>query len=62
MLDESTTMIKSETLASAKNVIVVARVSKSGQANAQPGDLEGISVPVDVNAIGVRITIDREIQ
>ncbi len=62
VLDESTTMIKSETLASAKNVIVVARVSKSGQANAQPGDLEGISVPVDVNAIGVRITIDREIQ
>lgn len=47
-------------LSSAKRVFVGARVSKSGQAIAQPGDLEGDAGVVDVNAAApVKIEIDK---
>jgi len=38
---------------------VGARISKSGSATPQPGDLEGLSQPVANNASGVKITIDK---
>jgi cytochrome c-type biogenesis protein CcmH len=45
------------TLSSAPEVIVVARVSKSGMANAQNGDLEGMSAPVKKGTKAIAISI-----
>ncbi len=45
------------TLSSAPEVIVVARVSKSGMANAQNGDLEGVSAPVKKGTKSIAISI-----
>ena len=45
------------TLSSAPEVIVVARVSKSGMANAQNGDLEGVSAPVKKGTKAIAISI-----
>ena len=44
-------------LAAAQQVIVGARVSKSGQAMPQPGDLEGFSPAVPVGKTGVQVEI-----
>lgn len=58
-LDDSLAMGPGTGLSSASRVIVVARVSRSGQAIPQPGDLEGQAGPVDVGARGVRVEISR---
>lgn len=42
-----------------ERVVVAARVAKGGDATARPGDLEGASEPVAVDATGVRLLIDR---
>jgi len=39
-------------------VVVVARVSRSGSATPQPGDLQGATAPVANNASGVSVVID----
>ncbi len=39
-------------------VIVGARVSRSGNATPQSGDLQGLSRPVKVGAAGVAVVID----
>jgi cytochrome c-type biogenesis protein CcmH len=44
-------------LSSAKTVIVGARISKSGNATPQPGDLEGYSPPVAVGQANVKVEI-----
>lgn len=44
-LDDSMYMIENLTLSSAQNVIVGARLSRSGQATAQPGDIQAVSEP-----------------
>lgn len=59
-LDDAQAMNPAATLSAAGRVIVAARVSRSGQAAPQPGDLEGVSAPVAVGASGLRIVIDRE--
>jgi cytochrome c-type biogenesis protein CcmH len=46
-------------LSTANEVIVEARLSRSGNALAQPGDLFGKSAPVKPGATGLRITIDQ---
>jgi cytochrome c-type biogenesis protein CcmH len=46
------------TLSAHPRVVVTARVSKSGGATPQPGDLQGASVPVANDASGVDVTID----
>ncbi|QNK00801.1 tetratricopeptide repeat protein [Dyella telluris] len=47
-------------LSSASRVFVGARISKSGQAIAQPGDLEGDAGVVDVNThVPIKISIDK---
>jgi hypothetical protein len=46
-------------LSRAPEVIVVARVSKSGMADVQDGDLEGVSAPVASGTKAVSINIDK---
>jgi cytochrome c-type biogenesis protein CcmH len=41
-------------------VVIVARLSKSGQAMPQSGDLEGMSQPVKPGVDGISVVIDRE--
>jgi cytochrome c-type biogenesis protein CcmH len=56
-LDDSIAMSPASLLSTAGRVVVGARISKSGQAMPQPGDLEGLSAPVTVGASGVDIAI-----
>jgi len=42
-------------------VIVGARISKSGNATPQPGDLQGLSAVVGNTAQGVAILVDTEL-
>lgn len=59
-LDESQAMMPQLTLATFDQVTVGARISRSGQPTAQPGDLEGESDPVPTDSEQtVQITIDR---
>jgi cytochrome c-type biogenesis protein CcmH len=59
--DDSTSMMPSRKLSDAGMVVIVARISKSGQAMPQRGDLEGMSQPVKPGAGGVTVVIDHEI-
>lgn len=59
-LDESMGMIQGMSLAQFPRVVIGARISKSGNAAPQPGDLEGLSAALDWRAAGkVEIVIDR---
>ncbi|MDZ7584583.1 MAG: c-type cytochrome biogenesis protein CcmI [Thiobacillus sp.] len=58
-LDDSMAMNPGNTLSRHKQVMLVARVSKSGNPTAQPGDLEGVVANVKVGATGVKIMIDQ---
>ena len=58
-LDDSMAMSPDAKLSAFPNVIVGARISKSGNAPAASGDLEGLSPPVKLGATNVAITIDR---
>jgi len=50
----------SRKLSGAGTVVIVARLSKSGQAMPQSGDLEGTSQPVSSGLDGITVVIDRE--
>ena len=56
-LDDSMAMSPAARLSSAQQVVVAVRISKSGQALAQPGDLQGQSAPVAPGESGLRIEI-----
>ena len=43
-------------------MIVGARISKSGGALAQPGDLQGLSAPVNLGATGVTVEIGQVVE
>ena len=60
-LDDSQAMTDM-TLSSANRVVVVARVSRTGQAMPAPGDLEGQSATVSTGTQDLEIVIDREIR
>jgi cytochrome c-type biogenesis protein CcmH len=60
LLDDSTSPMPSRKLSSAGPVVIVARLSKSGQAMPQSGDLEGTSQPIQSGGDGITIVIDRE--
>jgi cytochrome c-type biogenesis protein CcmH len=60
-LDDSMAMSPAAKLSDHPRVVIGARVSKSGKPVAQPGDLEGLSAPVDARARGVTVVIDREV-
>jgi len=57
-LDDAMSMAGAK-LSTANEVIVEARLSHTGNALAQPGDLFGKSAPVKPGATGLRITIDQ---
>jgi cytochrome c-type biogenesis protein CcmH len=57
-LDDSASMIPGRTLSSARSVVVLARVAKSGNPIPQPGDLESVPLHLAVGASNVRIEID----
>jgi cytochrome c-type biogenesis protein CcmH len=57
-LDDSMAMAPNMKLSTFPEVVVGARVSKSGNATPQSGDLEGLSKPVKLGATGVAIVID----
>jgi len=60
-LDDSTSPMPSRKLSDVGTVVIVARLSKSGQAMPQSGDLEGMSQPVQSGVDGITVVIDREI-
>ena len=57
-LDDSMAMQPEMKISNFPEVIVGARVSKSGNAAPQAGDLEGLSKPVKMGASGLAIVID----
>ncbi len=60
-LDDTMAMTPAAKLSAHEQVVVGARISKSGDPVAQPGDLEGLSVPVRVGNTGVIVTINRAV-
>jgi cytochrome c-type biogenesis protein CcmH len=60
-LDDSMAMAPDMKLSSFQRVVVAARVSKTGNATPQPGDLQGTSETIASSASGVTIVIDREV-
>lgn len=56
-LDDSLSMSPAAKLSTAGQVVVGARISKSGQAMPQPGDLEGLTGAVAVGSAGVKVVI-----
>jgi len=60
-LDDSTSPMPSRKLSDVGTVVIVARLSKSGEAMPKSGDLQGISEPMKPGANKVTVVIDREI-
>jgi len=60
-LDDSTSPMPSRKLSDVGTVVIVARLSKSGEAMPKSGDLQGTSQPVKPGVNGITVTIDREI-
>jgi cytochrome c-type biogenesis protein CcmH len=60
-LDDSMAMAEGRTLSAAGQVIVGARISRSGNPMPASGDLEGQVGPVAVGAKGLAIVIDRAV-
>jgi cytochrome c-type biogenesis protein CcmH len=58
-LDDSLSLSPDQKLSKHKEVLVEARVSKTGQAMSQPGDLYGQGLPAKLGAKGVVLTIDQ---
>lgn len=58
-LDDSMAMSPSLALSNFSEVVVGARISRSGNAMPQSGDLEGLSPPIKIGATGLTVVIDR---
>lgn len=61
-LDDSMAMNPSARLSAAPQVIIGARISKSGNAMPQPGDLQGATKPVSNSGSNIQVLIDTEVQ
>lgn len=62
VLDDSHAMAKRMTISSVEQVVVGARISRSGDATPKPGDLEGFSAPVKPGTKGVSVRINATVQ
>jgi cytochrome c-type biogenesis protein CcmH len=62
VLDDSLSMSPAARLSGAAQVVVGARISKSGQAMPQPGDLQGFSQPVALGANNVAVQIGEAVK
>lgn len=60
-LDDSLAMNPAAKLSGVKQVVIGARISRSGQASPQPGDLQGFSAPVAVGAKDVAVEIAEKV-
>jgi cytochrome c-type biogenesis protein CcmH len=60
-LSDNNAMSPEQKISMIQRVVVTARVSKSGDARAQPGDLEGTSKAVNVGSDGVSVVISRQL-
>ncbi len=60
-LDDSMAMSPEMKMSNFDQVVVVVRVSKSGNAMPQPGDLAGMSKPLALGSTGVKVTIDQQV-
>jgi len=58
-LDDSTAMSPQMKVSNFDQVVVIARVSKSGNAMTQPGDLEGTSGTIKPGTTGLKLSIDK---
>lgn len=58
-LDDSMAMAPGATISSHAKVVVAARVSKTGNAIPQKGDVEGASAPVAPGATGVKVVLSK---
>ena len=61
-LDDSLAMSPATRLSTAGAVVVGARISKSGQAMPQPGDLEGMAGPLALGSTGVSVVIATDVK
>lgn len=61
-LDDSMAMNPATSISSAKEVVIGARISKSGTAMPQPGDMQGLSGTVAVGAKGVKLEISETVR
>jgi cytochrome c-type biogenesis protein CcmH len=61
VLDDKAALNPGLKLSPSMLVVVGVRFSKSGQAGAQPGDLQGFSDPVPVGSKGLRIEINQRV-
>jgi cytochrome c-type biogenesis protein CcmH len=61
-LDDSMAMQPAMKMSNFDQVVVVARVSKSGNAMPQPGDLMGMSKPLALGSKGIKIDIDQPVR
>ena len=57
-MDDSNAVMPSAKLSDARKVMLIARISKSGDPMPQPGDLQGMSAVVKPGAHGVKISIN----
>jgi len=61
-LDDSQSMMPGLTLSQHKTVIIGARISKRGDAMAQPGDLQGLTSPIAVGSSGIKLEISEVVK
>ena len=60
-LDDSMSPMPTTKLSEAGEVIIVARLSRSGEAAPKSGDLQGTSRPIRLGAQNLQISIDSEL-
>jgi cytochrome c-type biogenesis protein CcmH len=58
-LDDTMAVMPAMKLSNFQEVVVAAKISKSGSANPQSGDLQGVSNAVKLGASGVKVVIDQ---